>query len=205
VVDRLKVQDGRAASPSPTALVRTPNFSCRPRGSRQVTGQLSETGPFCNSPPSLSAVPRECVHNPCPQSTSHNHRCHSVLRPSWPWDTCSATAASPLPTSNHISRSMPSSARLLPGFTETTGGARTHRPTSSTSSTSSDRRISALVERLRRLERCPLVPRSQPPDDPDRLLDALIDLVGQPPGDRPERHRPKGVARDETRGVLAPP
>jgi hypothetical protein len=83
--------------------------------------------------------------------------------------------------------------------------ARTHRPTSSTSSTSSDRRISALVERLRRLERCPLVPRSQPPDDPDRLLDALIDLVGQPPGDRPERHRPKGVARDETRGVLAPP
>jgi hypothetical protein len=91
------------------------------------------------------------------------------------------------------------------GFYRDQRRGRTHRPTPSTSSTSSDRRISALVERLRRLERCPLVPRSQPPDDPDRLLDALIDLVGQPPGDRPERHRPKGVARDETRGVLAPP
>jgi hypothetical protein len=48
------------------------------------------------------------VQNPCPQPTSHNQRCHTVLRPSPAWATSLATPGSPPPTSSRTCRSTPS-------------------------------------------------------------------------------------------------
>jgi hypothetical protein len=64
---------------------------------------------------------------PCPKSTSHNHRCHRVLRRSPAWDICSAMPASPPPTSTPSSRSTPTAAGCYRVFTETASGARADR------------------------------------------------------------------------------
>jgi Resolvase, N terminal domain len=103
------------------------HFGC-PQRLRRVTDQLSKMEPFCNSRRSPAARRRDGVHNPCPKSTSHNHRCHRVLRPSSAWAICSAMRASPPPTSNPTCRSTPSSAPAATGvFTETASGARSDR------------------------------------------------------------------------------
>jgi hypothetical protein len=47
---------------------------------RSSHGQLCETVRFCDSPPSPAAAAGTGVHNPCPQPTSYNQRCHRVLR-----------------------------------------------------------------------------------------------------------------------------
>ena len=70
-------------------------------------GRLGNEG-FCNSHYSPARKRLTGVQNPCPKSTSHNHPCHTVLRRSTAWDTCSATPASPPPTSTPSSKSTPS-------------------------------------------------------------------------------------------------
>jgi hypothetical protein len=89
---------------------------------------LSQNRSFCDGLRSPAARRRDRVHNPCPKSTSHNRPCHRVLRPSSAWATCSATPASPPPTSNHTSRSTPSLRPAATGLHRTASGARADRP-----------------------------------------------------------------------------
>jgi hypothetical protein len=97
---------------------------------RRVTGQLSKTGRFCNTRPSPATDRLAGVQNPCPKSTSHNQPCHTVLRRSPAWDTCSAMPASPPPTSTPSSRSTPSSTPAAIGCSPKPPAApRTDRPT----------------------------------------------------------------------------
>jgi hypothetical protein len=170
----------------------------------------------CMSSATRIRYPR--VQNSRPQSTLYSSACHG---------SCKTVGTSAIrrphrisnTDSNPTSKSTPLGAPAASGWsTETASGAGIQRPPRVDSSPDPAGEhpgggkprparpwLSALIERLWRLERCPLVPRSQPPDDPDHMLDPLIDLVGQPPGERPERHRPESVASNETRGVLAAP
>ena len=66
-----------------------------------------ENGRFCDRLHSPARSRSVGVQNPCPKSTSHNHQCQTVVRRSRAWDICSAMPASPPPTSNPSSKSMP--------------------------------------------------------------------------------------------------
>ena len=81
-----------------------------PPGRVPVDDELSRTDRFCDSRRSPAMSHPKGVQNPCPKSTSQNHRCQRVLRRSVAWDICLAMPASRPPTSNPSCRSTPSNA-----------------------------------------------------------------------------------------------
>jgi hypothetical protein len=94
-----------------------------------VTAPLSETDRFCDSHPYPAQEYSARVQNSCPKSTSHNHRCQTVVRRSrhgTPARLCPRLHHRPATTAPGR---RPPAAGCYRVFTETASGARTDRST----------------------------------------------------------------------------
>jgi hypothetical protein len=83
----------------PALVMPTPGMPCR------------RNGRFCDGRPCPAINRPAGVQNPCPQSTSHNQRCHKVLQRQRHGNARPAMLASAPPTSSRVCRSMPSPRR----------------------------------------------------------------------------------------------
>ena len=87
--------------PHPHEVIHSARAPCRDSHSQLAVRNRS----FLRQRRGLPSMDPGGVQNPCPNSTSHNHRCQRVVRRSPLPDTCLAMPTSPPPTSNRGSRS----------------------------------------------------------------------------------------------------